>query len=448
VSTSRFAGKVASNTFFSIIDVLLLKVSTVLAFVLLVRLLPTEDIAAVGVATGYLVFIQYLDVAPIRVLLRDYPKLAADRVKRDELLTVLFVFWGLQAFAMALVSICIVTWVLAPLKIAGIGYLYAAMVLDFLAMTLHGWIKVVYFADFQQRIATTLSVVLSAARLASYVGLFLFPSLETFSTILAVFAVVSSAVWLYAFQRRFQFRPVWHKESPKVLVRSLSDYGLWDHFNRVVIDTLFIVDLVILSWFAGVRDMSSYTVALKFASLLRIVPAQLNSALQISVAKLVEQTKRVSLINTLFKVNLFVSIAQFLVIVVFGQWLMTILFGQEPALASISLAIILSAAVSIFNVAYPLIGIINNFCSIRVAFLTVFLPTLILGILVYLLGSASFGATGMAWANVVAYSSLAIGLVIFVKRQHPVPIVWKLVTEEERMVLGKFIDGMRQRSVR
>jgi len=441
---SRLADKVLSNTVYSIIDVLLLKASTILAFVLLVRSLPDRDIAAIGIATGYLIFVQYLDVGPIRVLLRDYPKLSADSRSRNELLTALFAFWGLQAIAMLVVTFLLIRWVLGPLKIDGLPLLYSAIVVDFVALTLHGWIKVIYFADFQQRVATLISLAVGVVRLCSYVLLFFVPSLETYSAILIVLALAGSAVWIIAFHRRYRFRPIWHSGSLGILRKSLADYGLWDHLNRVVIDTLFTIDLVILSWFADIREMSSYTVALRFASLLRLVPAQLNSALQIASAKAYDGEHRIQVINTMLKVNALVSILQFAIILVLGKWLMTVLFGASAAASALNYALILCGAVTIFNLAYPLIAIVNNYCSLSKGFLFVFLPGLFFGLAAYVTGGAAFGALGMAWCNVLAYFGLAIGLAFFVARFHPISIAWQVVTPAESELLRRVISRIRK----
>ena len=443
LSAAPLAGKVFSNTFFSIVDVLLLKASTVLAFVLLVRLLPNEDIAAIGIATGYLIFIQHLDVGPIRVLLRDYAKIAGDQRRRDELLTALFAFWGVQALAMLLVVVILVAWVFEPMPIEGISHLFVAMAIDFLALTLHGWIKVVYFADFQQRIATRISVMLGTVRFLSYGLLFVWPELTTYSVILVAFAVVGSVVWMVAFQRRFKYRPVWHRGSPRILINSLADYGLWNHFNRIVIDTLFTVDLVVLSWFVGVKDMSSYTIALKFASLLTLVPAQISAALQIASAKCSDPEKQRQVVNSILKINGIVSLAQFAVILVIGNWLMTILFGAEATAGSFLYAMIIAGAVTVFNTVYPLIGLINNFCSLRKAFLLVFLPGLVFGIVAYAISGGLYGALGMAWANVVAYAGLAGGLLLFVSRSYSLSPAWKILTTEEARILKQLFSRGR-----
>jgi len=442
--SSSFGKKVFNNTAFSLIDILITKSTTILAFVLLVRMLPEESIAAIGIATGYLIFISYFDVAPIRVLLRDYPKIAQEETKRNELLTALFLFWFMQTTLMLVVAFVLCIFLLGPFDIVGLQFLYLAMAFDFIVLTLQGWIKTVYYANFMQRTATKISLFIGLVRFSAYIALFISPMIETYALILVLTALAASIIWIFSFQKQFQFHFIFHRGTPKVLWQSLLDYGLWDHFNRTVIDTLFTIDLVILSWFVMARDMSSYTIALKFASLLTLIPAQLNAALQVTLSNYQVEEKRNTAINTLLKVNGLISIMQLVVILLFGDWLIRLLFGQEINTDVVNYALIISIGVTIFNLCYPLIGIVNNYCRLKHVFILVFLPALIISCATYYVAAAQYGAAGVAYSNIIAYTTLALGLSIYVKYHYPISIKFKLITSNEAELI-KEILGRRQK---
>lgn len=437
----KFAKKVAGNTAFSIADVLLTKCVTIIAFVLLVRLLPNEAIGAIGVATGYVVLITYLDIQPIRVLLRDYPGLSVDTFARDELLTALFGFWCLQVIAMIVVAASLSVWVIAPLAIPGLTFVYIALALDFVALSLQGWIKLIYYVNLQQRTATRLSLIIAICRICAYGVLLYWPSLNTYSWILILSAFCTGAVWCVAFTRRFKFRPKWTGKLTSLIRRTLADYGLWEHLNRTVVNTFFTFHLVILSWFAGISEMGNYTVALRFASLLTLVPAQLNAALQVAGANYSESDHRYMAIQAILKINGLLSMMQFLVIILFGEQIMAILFGDEVAKASFIYALVISLGITLFNLGYPLIGIINNYCKIEKSFKYVYLPALLVGLVAYFGAAANFGAIGVAWGNVVAFGVLAVGISLFVARHYPIPLTAKLVTREEASFLRRLLRG-------
>lgn len=441
MSSLSFARKVFSNTLFSIADVLILKIGTTLAFIVLVRLLSAEAIATVGIATGYLLFISYLDVAPIRILLRDYPKVAGDPTKRNELLTALFSFWCLQTALMLLLAGALISLVIAPLDIQSLAFLYIAMTIDFIALSLQGWFKIIYYADFRQRAATRLSLFLGIGRLAVYALLILMPSLDTYSWILIAFAFGTGLIWITAFFRSFRYSVSWHAGSPALLLESLKSYGLWDHLNRLVVDTLFTVDLVILSWNAGTRDMSSYTIALRFVSLLTLIPLQLNAALQIAAANYETAIERSRAIGAVVRINLLVSVMQLFGILLVGRWLMELLFGSHIAPEAFHYMFILAGGVTLFNLSVPLWGVVNNHCRIGKAFAFVFLPGLVFSIVVYTVAAATFGAVGIAWGKVVAYGTLAAGLLVFVAKYSPVTIERRLITSAEAALLRKLFKG-------
>jgi len=261
---------------------------------------------------------------------------------------------------------------------------------------------------------------------------------------LIISAFGSCIVWVAEFRRRFKFNLTFHRRVLGVIGRSLKEYGVWDHLNRSVGATLFIVDLVILSWFVGTGDMSAYTVALRFASLLTLVPAQLTDALQVASATFQNQEKRLQAIIIFLKVNAIISAAQFLVILIFGEFLMTVLFGQETTASAITYAVVIAGGVTIYNLTYPLIGICNNYCKLSKAFFSVFLPALIVGVLSYILSAAEFGAIGIAWANVFAYSFIASALVIFISKNYPIPLQLKLVTPQEVALVRQLFLGAKK----
>ncbi len=440
---SSLGRRVVNNTTFAILDLILTKTGTVAVFILLVRILEGRDIAAIGIATGYLVQVAYLDIAPIRILLRDYPKIAGNPAKRDRLLTPLFLFWGFQALAMLLLCLGLQFLVLRRLDLPGIQFLFFALTVDFIALTFQDWIKTIFYTDFQQGRATAISCIFMTARLACYGALFFEPALDTYSWLLIATSLAGFVLWGAAFQMRFHFRPVLNGRTVSILRESLSSYGIWDHLNRMAIDTLFSIDVVILSWIAldRIEDIGSYTIALKFTSLLFLIPMQMHRSLQVVLSNSNDREKRTRAINSFIKVNFIVSVAQYLVVVFFGGLLIRLLFGGNAGPGVLQYTIIIATGVTIMNLGWPFMSIVNNLCNIARAFLIVFLPNLLFGLAFYMGAAVRWGALGMAYANIVIYTMLALGLVAFTVRQYPFPFRFELITEEERSLLRELTKG-------
>lgn len=434
-----FGKKVFNNTAFALIDMILLKISTTVAFILLVRLLPHPDIATIGIGMGYLVLVAYLDVGPIRVLLRDYPEISKDRNSRDQFLTALFSFWILQTSAMLLFCLGLQSFVFDKLGTPGLSFLFWGMTIDFIALTFQDWVKTIFYTDFRQDLSTKIGFIFTVFRLACLGVLFFYPSLDSYTWILIVTSIINCIVWGIALQRRFHFHPIFNRSIPGLLKKSLSEYGLWDHFNRMVIDTLLMIDTAVLSWFGQLGDIGNYTIALKFTSLFFLIPMQLHRTLQVALSNYRENSKRFEVINTFIKINALISFAQMLFVLIGGEWLIYLLFGVEIEMNVIHYVIIISIGVTIMNLSWPLMSIINNLCNLRYAFFKVFFPALLIGCAIYIGTAIIWGAIGVAYGNIATYLILTIALTIFTVKQYPFPLRFRLITAEERSLLRELM---------
>lgn len=439
MAESSFSKKIFSNTTFLIFDQIAYKIGTVVAFIVLVRLLAAESIAVIGIASGYLIVIGYLDISLVRVLLRDYPKIARDPLERNLHFTAYMLFVALQAILMLLVALGMELLVLRPLNLPGLLFLYTALTFEFMALMFQDWIKLVFFTDLQQVFATKISALVTVLRLVSY-GLILFaPSLETYSWILIGVSIGSIVLWGAVFTLRFDFRPVFSRRIGEVLKHAFNSYGIWDHLNRIAADTLFNVDTAILTYFASLQMISDYSIALKVASLLLLLPRQLQRGLQVVLANYETDRERFSAINTFFKANLLLSLGQFAGIAIFGRLLIRLMFGEVDVDAIYHYTIIITLGISVLCVAHPFMSIINNFTSLKRAFLYVSLPALAGGLLLFTGGAWLGSADGIAWAKVAVFVALSAGLAWFARRYFPFPLHIEFITHEEKRLLRELV---------
>lgn len=444
-SGPSFVRSVFRNTASAIADLVLLKLGTTLAFILLVRLLAQEEIGVLGVASGYLVLLAFLDVRPVQVLLRDYPKISADPAERDARLTAFLTFWSGQSAAILLVSLALQLLVLRRLGVEGLPFLFLGLTADFIGLTLQDLVKTVFYADFQQGTATRIGFALGLLRVASLSVLFLQPSLATYAWVLIATAAVSGAVWLLALRRRLGFRPAFSRRIPGILRESLSDYGLWSHGQRVVMDTLLLVDTLVLS-LAGesLRAIGNYTIALRFTSVFFFqISWQLARSLQVVLSHRPEERQSARAINSFFKLNALVSLSLLGIVLVAGGGLIRLLFGPDVDPDAVRFARITGIGATIMNLGWPLMSVVNTFCSLRQAFFSTFLPVWALGVATYAAAAHLGGAAGVAYGNIVVYSLMVLGLVLFVRRHHPFRLDLRPITGEERTALREL---MRARS--
>jgi O-antigen/teichoic acid export membrane protein len=432
------ARRLVSNTGAAIADLVLSKLAQVLVFALIVRLLEVEAVAAVGVAAGYLVFIAWLDVGPIRVLLRDWPRLKDNPAAADRLLTGLFLFWLGQAVAMFLVALALILWILPLAGLPGLGLVFLAVTVDFVAMSFRDWIKTVFYADLRQWTATWIGLVESVLRLLAFGLLLLFPSLLAYALLLIVMGLIGILLWSAVFLRHFRWRPHPARATLPALRASLADYGLWDHANRMVIDTLFLIDTVILAWFRGAEEIAAYAIALRVTSMLFLIPIQIHRGLQVALVNLPTE-RRGAASTAVLKLTLLVALGQLAFMAVAGDLLLWALFGRDLPAGTLAYTLIISLAVTVMNLGWPLIAVLNSQASLRRVFVRVFLPMLPAGLALYVAAAAWGGALWLAWANVVVYLLLTLLLAAAVARLAPFRPERTLLAAEERAVLRQLL---------
>lgn len=405
--------RVVHNTGFALADLVLTKLGNVAVFVLLVRLLSGPEIAAIGVAGGYIVFVAWLDVSPVRVLLRDYPRVAADRAARDSLFSGMAWFFLLQVAAIALLAAVLQATLIPTVRLPGVDLLFWAMAIDFVALAFQDWIKMVFFADLRQSRATVISTFVGAARLCAYALLLLDPSLGLYSALLALTALAAMVVWAIAFRRAYPFRLAADRKAVRAIARSVTDYGLWDHLNRMSIDTLLLIDTVILSWLALYAGLDAYTIALRFTSMLFLVPNQIRRGLQLGLSYARDAGSTATTYGAGILANTVVSLGQLFVIWLAGPLILHLLFGAAATEQVFRLTLIITVGATILNLVGPLIAAANNLCSLREMFLRAFLPSAVIGTAGYLVLGWRFGTIGVAYGNIFAYTVLAAAVALF-----------------------------------
>jgi len=435
-----FVRSVFRNTTSALADLFLVKLGTTLSFILLVRLLAKEEIGAIGVANAYLVLLQFLDVKPIMVLLRDYPKISGDRAERDLRLTAFLVFWVFQALVMLALGLVLRVFALGGYGVAGLPFLFFGLMIDLIALTLQELVKTVLYADFQQGVATAVGVCLGLLRLGCLLVLFQRPELSTYTWVLIGTSLWNGAVWLWLLRRRLSFRPVLSRRIPSILKASLSEYGIWNHGQTVATKTLLLVDTLVISRVASLREVASYTIALSFTSVFFFsIPWQLARSLQVVLSHQTRDEGRFQVINGFLKVNALLSLAQLAGVLVLGRWLIRLLFGGNVDEEVFRFALIIGIGATIMNFGWPLISIINTFCNLRRAFLSTFLPAALLGVLIYVAAGLLGGAAGVAYANILVYSIVLFGLILFLRGSYRFPLELRLITSEEKSALRELI---------
>ena len=446
--STSLARRLAGNTLFAILDVVLMKAAAMLLYIAFVRLLPDASrdpaVAAYAIAYGWVVVLAFLEVTPIRVVLRDYPRYARSAAKRNRCLTGMAGWWIVQAVAI-LGGVGLITLLTEP-SLPALHYVLLGLTVDFLGQSLQFWIKTTLYAAFRQALDTGLSIINSVVRVGVVVaGMLLDPSLSTFATCLLIGAAFTFSLYTVALFAVLGFRPRFDRAVLPRLRHSLQSYGLWDHLNTSVIDTLFMIDPLILEWLLRAgrtrpAEVAAYGIALKFVSMLIILPQQLTRTLQVSLANATDPQFETRSFHTILRLAVLIAAAELAVVLPLAEPLLSLLFGPGNVTAdTVAFTRWLAVAMALMCVAWPCVGVINHRATLRHAFFRLYLPVLPLGLTLYVVCGWYGGPRSIAAANVAVYAVLALGIFGYMRVFTGMRGPTRLIDPHERHAVARWL---------
>ena len=225
------------------------------------------------------------------------------------------------------------------------------------------------------------------------------------------------------------------------MIDCINDYGLWNHLNRSIIDTLLTIDIIILGFFGYQREIASYTIALKFSSLFSIIPMQIGRSLQVLISNYKKYPEQVKVINTVLKVNFIVSTTQLLFVILSGEFILHVLFGNNIGQDAITYSIILVIGISVLNIAYPIIGILNNKCKLKSLLISTYLPALFVGGFLYCIAAYFYGGKGLAYGKIMIFAMLNIALAIQVYKNFKFKLDLKFLNQDEKLLIKELFNN-------
>jgi PST family polysaccharide transporter/lipopolysaccharide exporter len=261
-----------------------------------------------------------------------------------------------------------------------------------------------------------------------------------------IFALINFIVWTVFFQRIFHFKLILSKNTPKMMIRSLNDYGFWHHLNNTVIDTLIIIDVVILSFLGFQKEIASYTIAIKFVSMFSIISLQLSKSLQVLISNQKNIEKQVKAINSFIKINALVSICQLITVLLVGNIILRILFGSNIEPEVFHYTIILLVGATALNICYPYLSILNNKSNLKQLFFSTFLPILITGLLLYFLIAKHFGVEGIAFSRLFILFIVLVLIIFQTFKNFKFKSNFSLLTNDEKEFIKSYFK--KQKSVK
>ncbi|MBI4021214.1 MAG: hypothetical protein HY369_03145 [Candidatus Aenigmarchaeota archaeon] len=415
---------------FSLLNSLVLKLLGVASFYIIVRALPRTDIGLIGVVGGYAAILGFLSLGPESALVRDFPKIK-DSINKH--LSAYMKFWAYRTVLIMAVSLGLGLWVWHYYQDVRFFLYMVGIAVSVNLNLFEQIITELFYVDFKQQIVLKVNLVIKLVFLALLFSLFWQPDVLLYLGILVGIDAVSAGTWIVLLFRRYHFR--FTGEGARNILRwNLMDYSLWAHLSNSFNTLVYKIDTLVLSFFAALAAIGNYTIALEIAGFFFIIPRLLQKSVIVGTVNL-QNTERLNEVIFIFvKYFALLSVAQLAFFLIAGPWIVSIF--TDIAVQEIYLyALLMLVGVSVLNVVRPISTLINTHASMRKGFFWVYLPGSLIGVAAYALGAAWYGPLGVAAANIVAYSVLAVLIVVFVHRVVPLKPTFSLMSDIERGLL-------------
>lgn len=431
--------KLFGLTAYSFIDTVLLRFFGVISFIIIVRLLDRSDIGIIGVATGYLVFFNFLALAPETILLRDYPKVK-DRI--NQYISSFMIFWFIRSFIMIVLAGIIAFFLYHQFenRIVPI-YFIGATVLFNMGM-FQSLITELFYVSFRQKIVMTMHIVLSLFATGLVFLLFFKPTLMFYLFLSFISTFVGLVTWYYLLKRYFAFKFIYAKDSLKIVKNSIKDFALWQHFNGTITYLIYRIDTVILSFFVTLTIIGDYTIALGIANFFFLVPQIVQKTAMVGLSNINTKTEEGLFMSIVLKYSFILGIAQLLLFILFGKWIIQTLFTSEHVEQIFLYTVLITCGVTILNFMRPVMSLIASKCSLKEGFFQVYLPAGIMALVGYIILTYFYGPVGTAIGNIVGYSVFALLQYSFINKKYPLHFKFELITAEEKEMFKNLLSRL------
>lgn len=375
--------------------------------------LSQEDIAKFGVATASIFFFNLIFFAPETALLRNQKNWA----KKGELPDYVTAFLRFSALKLL------------------IHFLLAIVVAGFLGTSHWSFYAIVFSAitqqiqlaeiariymrmELQQRRVAKFELVSKVILCCACLWLFNSGTLSGYFGIYFSWSLVVALLWLYQLNSLLKLTPLSIRKSAKLVWNASMGFSFWSHLSGILTYYIYNANILFLSTLdAPTEDIALYTVISKVANLFFVIPMFFQSFVPIALANsgadIENKFRKLMLSNAGF------SSIQFLLFAALGWWIAPF-FGVKDEAKVVDfyyLGLIINGGILALNLTRPLSTFLLMKTEPRTVMLRVFVPSALIASVLYLAGSYTAGILGCAIGSGIAYSFMALMLVIMY-RQH------------------------------
>jgi O-antigen/teichoic acid export membrane protein len=427
----------ASNVGWSIGDQMLQLAIGFVSLAVLTQFVPAGEMGLLGVATSLLALVVFFDISPGAILLRD----EVGEARRNLRLTALYIYAMFRLFGM--VGIAVVSAIVLPAEKSALLTLVTVLFAFNLGIIGVKNISVDYaFSQYEQRRITQVQIIARVSQIAAMTLVWIYPSVITYLLVTLFMAVIEAGFWVFD-MRRYRYRPVggpiqWLRELKFITVQ----FAIWNHGVAKSLFLIYWIDSLLLQMFVSNETIGDYAIALRTGNFLFLIPAVFEKNMIVTLSRSVDKADRASQMSFLMKVNAAVSLAMLaaaaLAVPFYLKTILDIDVTRSEAIVGFFVPLAIGA--SLRNLGRPLDAIILRREYIAPFAMYVMAPLLALAVTAYWLAGSRWGATGMAWANVLVFGVYLVWTTGFALRLKVISPSMFLISQRDRTYARRSLE--------
>lgn len=411
-----------------------------LTMFLVIRLLPRELYGFMGIAAGLFTFVHFMNLSLESILYRDHKSYES---RPSFYLRHFLYFTGAKALIILLLGATLSVWGIYYYQSTEVLYAIASFSVIFAADAIIAPFMVYASSTLRHQLITKISVVRNTLTILSSFGLIYFPSLRYLFVRDLLISFLMMACWLVVAKHIFKL-DLNSLFSPRIYLRfyrkTLVGYSLWVHFIGVTTNFIYKADTLFLSFFAGMHQVGTYSVALNSANVANILPSILGQQASIALSHSHDENKRYFISGVFFRMSLYLGLITLIGFVLFGRPLLALVTGDSDVeRAYFYLLSIVAGLVIVKSIASPLVSYINIYGDVKKLFFRVNLPVLLFSSATYFISALLWQGTGVALANILNALFWALLVLLEITRyQFPLRELLRFSTD-----IKEFVSLMR-----
>lgn len=417
-----------------------LKLFEVLSLWILIKIVPTSEVSAIGIAVGFISILNLLNIQPYRQIFKDFSRV---QNRLSDYLSSYVIFWLGQALILTLLAFLAAFFYVQSGYTWTVFFVVVGLVLAFLFSNLQLILQEFFFVNLKQKRVTYANILFMMIFLATLGLLFIYPSVELYVALILAKSFVTAASFVFLAKTDLGFSFNIPADIKQIILNSIREFAVWDHFIGASLDLINKIFLFFLGLFALQHVTGEVTIALSLANLLTFFPLIIYRTSMLAITRVTTNEGLEKTLTIFSKYAFLFGVVQFAVYVGFLHYAIAF-FAPDSGPDLWMHAFLIGLATTILQIGHPIHAIALLKTDVRRYFLRGILPVSVLALLGYLAVVLLQYPLGVGVVFVGA-ALLTVGVsYYFVHQKAGLKIQRVLLYPDEREMWGQFFIKNRK----